>query len=77
MLIVWKRVSVVFTPELRLMDPPSDCRLVVSPCDRAIGHGESCTESCSFCLGVTYITSAHISLAKQVIRLYQCHEMKM
>ena len=52
------------------------CRAVVSPCDRAVGHGESHTESYSSCLGVTYVTSAHISSSKQVLRLYQCHEMK-
>ena len=57
--------------------PSIRCRVVVGPCVRAIGHGESCTESYSFYLGVTYVTSAHISLAKQVIKLYQCHEMKM
>lgn len=75
MLVMCKEGFVVLPPESRLMEPLPDGMLSVIVA-RGLGHGKLCTEFYSFFLVVTYVTSAHMSLAKHVIRPYQLHRMR-
>lgn len=62
MLIMCKQGFVILTQELRLMEPLPDVMLPVIVA-RGLGHGKLCTELYSFCLVVTSVTLAHISLS--------------
>lgn len=67
--------SAVLTPELKVLGLLPDA---VSPVFVAgdKGHDELCIKSPSSHLVMTYVKSAHISLAKKIIWPYQVYKMR-
>lgn len=64
MWIMCEQVSAVLTPESKVLGLLPDAASLVIVAGIK-GHGELCTESPSSLLVVTYVISAHISLASK------------